>query len=309
MCIRNLFLVIVLTLVAFGIGACGPEQNERIVAEPEAEIQIQAEQTHDVTADDEVIISYGDKKLTMRHIEYLSPGADTKMIKRIAEWWLNIQLFAEEAVKQGIDKTEAVKFKKQLRIEEMYAESLKYQLRTDVKVADADILAYYEKNKQDNPMIKKPKKLSFSHVSTKTSDQAQEVFERIKKGEDINAIAKELSVHPDGPRGGIVKEFTEEVIDRRFGPAFSKALLAVPEGELTGPVACKGSRYEVIRLDGVIAGRVKTFDEVKAQIKRELTKEAANNAMKNMTETLESKAADKIKRSELLLKEDPAKKR
>jgi len=89
-----------------------PQEPAEAESAAEPPVEVQADQ---IGPEEEVIISYGDKKLTMRHIEYLQPKADAKTIKKIADWWLTTQLLAEEAAKRGVTQDPAVRLRADLR--------------------------------------------------------------------------------------------------------------------------------------------------------------------------------------------------
>ena len=178
MCRENAFRIIVLAALLIGVVSCQEAEQKStalvasegsVVAKPEpvaapvtapepapataqipqepAEAESATEQAGEVEAEqigpeEEVIVSYGEKKLTRRHIEYLQPKADAKTIKKIADWWISTQLLAEEAVKRGIDDDLAVRLRANLRAKQMYAEGLKEHVRNAVQVDEEQMRDY-----------------------------------------------------------------------------------------------------------------------------------------------------------------------
>lgn len=330
MCCENAFRIIVLAALLMGVVSCQEGEQkptalaaseesiatEPIVApvtapEPEpvaAEVPSE-EQAEQMGPEEEVIVSYGEKKLTMRHIEFLQPKADARTIKKIADWWLTTQLLAEEAAKRGVDEDPAVRLRADLRAKQMHAEGLKEHVRNAVQVSEEQLRDYYEENKEADRQINEPAKLSFTHVASKTLEEAQQVFDKVKAGGDIAALAKELSIDYDKRKNGAVKNATETSVSRRFGGEFLNAILYASEGDIIGPVKAtlgmgKGERYEVTRFEGKVPGRMKSFEEVKDYIKTRLERAAKDKAVKDLLKSLEEKAGDKIFRSEQILKQE-----
>ena len=347
MCCESVFRTIVLAAMLMGVVSCqeaGQQSaalvasEESVLAKPElvvapvtapesatskipqapAEVESASEHPSDVEAGqsgpaEEVIASYGDKKLTRRDIDYLQPKADDKIIKQIGNWWIETQLLAEEAVKRGIDEDPAVRLRASLRAQQEYAEGLNKHVRDAVGVSEDQMREYYGQNKETDLRINEPPKLSFTHVASKTLEQSQAILDRVEAGEDIAALAKELSIDYDKRKSGAAKNVTEPNIKRRFGADFLNAILQATEGDIIGPVKVmvgrgKGERYEVARLDGKVPGRMKSFEEVEDYIKTKVERTGKQKAVEELLKSLEEKASDKIFRSEQILEEEPAKK-
>jgi peptidyl-prolyl cis-trans isomerase C len=269
----------------------------------EPPVEVQADQ---IGPAEEVIVSYGEKKLTMRHIEYLQPKADAKTIKKIADWWLTTQLLAEEAAKRGVTQDPAVILRADLRAKQMHAEGLKEHVRNAVQVSEDQMRDYYEENKESDRRINEPAKLSFTHVASKTLEESQQVLGKIKAGGDIAALAKELSIDYDKRKNGAVRNSTETNVNKRFGAEFLNAILYASEGDIIGPIKAtlgmgRGERYEVARFEGKVPGMIKSFDEVRDYIRTRVERAEQEKAVQDLLKSLEEKAADKIFRSEQIL--------
>jgi len=309
---ENAFRIIVLIMLLIGAVSCQEaEKKETALIAPEEPVVAESEPVVAPVAGqmepaEEVLVSYGDKKLTMRHIEYMQPGADSKTIKMIAKWWLPTQLFSAEAVKRGLDNDPAVRYRADLRVKQEYAEGLRKHVRDTTQVSEDQLRDFYDQNKETDRRINEPAKLSFTHVSSKTLEESQAILERVKAGEDIGAIAKELSVDYDKRKGGAVKNLTEINIGRRFGTEFLNAILQATEGDVIGPVKAtlsmgKAERYEVVRFEGKVPGRIKPFDEVRDYIKTRAERTEKDNAVDDLLKSLEEKAGE-IYKSEQILK-------
>lgn len=250
----------------------------------------------------EVIIRLGDKKLTMEQAQWMRPGMDSRKVAEFADWWLENELLYEEAKRRGVTELPKAKFVSEVMRKRAFAQVLRSEVQKAVEVSDAEALAYYEERKDSDLRLKEPGSLTFSHIRTEGRGQAQKALNRIKSGEDINEVAKQLSNYSDAQEGGKVKGQPYGTVRRFFGTPFFEALLAAKEGDLIGPIRIRGDTYEVGRFESRIDPEPLPFEQVKEQIKSKLLRNAANRANNDLLNSLKKDAADKIVRSALITK-------
>jgi peptidyl-prolyl cis-trans isomerase D len=95
--------------------------------------------------------------------------------------------------------------------------------------------------------------------------------ERIAKGEDFAAVAKDVSQDPGTKaRGGDLGEFGLGVMD----PAFEQATFSLAQGQISEPVRSRFG-YHLIEVTGVASASTKPFDAVRAELIAEVTKQEA----------------------------------
>ena len=106
-----------------------------------------------------------------------------------------------------------------------------------LKVTDEDIDKYIQEHPELDPSKKK--------------EQAQEVLDRAKGGEDFAALANQYSTDPgnkgpDGqPKGGLY----EDVSKGQFVPSFEKAALALEPGQIAPELVESDYGYHIIKLE------------------------------------------------------------
>ena len=250
----------------------------------------------------EVIISLGDKKLTMEQAQWMRPGLDDKKLAEFADWWLENELLYEEAKRRGVTELPKAKFVSEVMRRRAFAQVFRSEVQKAVEVSDAEALAHYEERKDSDLRLKEPGSLTFSHIRTEGQGQAQIAIKRIKSGEDISEVAKQLSTYSDAQTGGKVEGQPYGTVRRFFGTAFFEALLAAKEGDLIGPIRIRGDTYEVGRFEGRIEPEPLPFEQVKEQIKSKLLRNAADRANNELLDSLKKGAADKIVRSPRITK-------
>lgn len=84
-----------------------------------------------------------------------------------------------------------------------------------------------------------------SHILVGSMPEAQELIERIKSGEDFEALARKHSICPSGRDGGKLGWFGK---GQMVAP-FEKAAFAGKVGEVVGPVQTQFG-WHVIRING-----------------------------------------------------------
>jgi hypothetical protein len=149
--------------------------------------------------------------------------------------------------------------------------------------------------------------LSFSHIRTNTLEEAQAVLEKLKAGENINELAKKLSVASDAIRrrelkSGEVKNQAYSQIRRLYSEEFLEKLKAAKEGDFVGPVAVgRKGQYEVARKDGETKSTSLPFEQVKDKLKSQLERKEKRDAYQSLLDSLQKEAAGKIMKSPRLI--------
>lgn len=138
-----------------------------------------------------------------------------------------------------------------------------------------------EQRKASHILIKVAKDASPEEV-TAAKEKAEDILARIRKGEDFAELAKTESDDPGSAKqGGDLGFFGKGVMD----PDFEKATFALKKGEISEPVRSSFG-FHLIKLVDIKGGETKSFDEVKASIKKEIQNERAEKKYYDMAEQL-----------------------
>jgi len=300
---RNYFTKIlpVLCVLLLTLASCSPTETSPAETAGISEIDpavMESQTPPDSNIASDVIISLGDKKLTRTQVSWLSPNASGQaQIAKVANWWLETELLYAEAQKRGITDLPRPSFLADIKEKETFAKELITEVRISVDVNDEQVMAFYEQNKDTDPLLKREERISFSHIKTETIEQANAALERINAGEDIRELAEELSIHRDAEAGGKVREYTHPMVIQLFGDDFFQSLSAVEEGQLIGPIATDDNAYEIARHDGITEERNLSLAMAKSKIRLRLRRSESNKAVANLLESLKEEAADRIIKS------------
>jgi peptidyl-prolyl cis-trans isomerase D len=148
-------------------------------------------------------------------------------------------------------------------------------------ISDADAKAFYEQNKAS---FGTPEKRELRQMSFATAEEAAAAQEKLAKGTSWSDLAKERALKESDLDLGVVTK--ADIID----PTIADAAFALKTGETSAPV--KGAFGTVILQVGKIEpGTQKTYDEVAAQIKRELAEARAKSELGALRDKIEDERA------------------
>jgi peptidyl-prolyl cis-trans isomerase C len=249
---------------------------------------------------DEVMAKYDDQKLTLRDIEYFIPSPTRESARQLAQQWLDLEMLYAAAQKRGITQNPKAKFLAELNSKQLFSRELMNKIASEVNVPDAEIHEYYEKNKNTDPQLFEPNRLSFCHIKTKTLEDANAIMKRIEAGDNMQTIAKEQSFATDAATGGLVRRLPQAVVERQYGKEFTQALLASSEGKIIGPIKVPDGYYEIARHEGKLSAKPYPFDMVMGTIKSRLEQEAKTEATRKFIEDLKKQSQSKMYMSGLL---------
>ncbi len=234
-------------------------------------------------------------RITPEKREEFRERAINELIKR--------ELYYQEAKKRGMivkksevkDAIKAIKkrfkseeeFKKVLRNSNYTMESLERDIERNIlinrfaekeileksKVSDEELRDYYEKNKAS---FKRPEALRLREILLRVEPgspkeekdrlriQAEEIMERLKKGEDFSELAYKYSMDDWRVKGGDMG-----IVHRgRLIPELDEVAFRLQSGEMSIVESIYG--YHIIKVEERIPETQLTFDEVKDRLKKEL---------------------------------------
>ncbi|HWV84478.1 MAG TPA: peptidyl-prolyl cis-trans isomerase [Capillimicrobium sp.] len=145
------------------------------------------------------------------------------------------------------------------------------------KVTDAQIQAYYDKNKQ---RFATPETRDVRIILTKTEAQAEEAKQALEDGGSWKDVAKEYSIDDaskdtGGKLQGIAKGQQEKALD--------DAIFGAEKGELSGPVKTQFGWY-VFEVEKITPAEQQSLEDAKETIKQIVTSENQQKALTQFEE-------------------------
>jgi peptidyl-prolyl cis-trans isomerase C len=136
---------------------------------------------------------------------------------------------------------------------------------------------------------KEVEKADVAHILVKTEDEAKKVIERLDKGEEFGALAKELSEDPGSKdNGGEYKGIAKG----QFVPEFEKAMFEdLKPGETTKTPVKSEFGFHVIRLLARVTGPAMSEEDAKAQIEQAVPAELQRERGEALSKLIEDERA------------------
>ncbi|MGQ4275372.1 peptidylprolyl isomerase [Terrihabitans sp. B22-R8] len=139
--------------------------------------------------------------------------------------------------------------------------------------------------------LKPEQEVRASHILVETEEEAKAIEERLKKGEDFAAIAKELSKDPgSGQEGGDLGFFTQD----QMVPEFAETAFKLEPGKLSAPVKSQFG-WHIIKVAEKREKPVPTLDQVKDQIEAYVSRRAQQEAVQKLREGAKIERVDQPK--------------
>lgn len=200
------------------------------------------------------------------------PDIKTKMIENLVVE----ELFVQEAEKTGVSKDkEFVQTLERARRQILAQKFL--QKNVQPKITDPNLKSFFEKNKvrysQDE--------VQASHVLVKTEAEAKEVYEKAKKGDDFEVLAKKYSKDPSvAQNAGNLGFFTRS----RMVPEFANKAFSMTKGEISEPVKTLFG-FHIIKVTDKKEGKPVKFEDVKDQIRSDFQNETISELVAGLKKT------------------------
>ncbi len=173
-----------------------------------------------------------------------------------------------------------------------YLEISLAKLAASVDVTDAQLHAYFEDQKKKNPeAYVQPEERRVSHILITVANpkgdaaaklEAESIFKRAAAGEDFAKLAKQYSQDPGSAKQGGDLGWSEA---KDWVKPFAAAAFAMKVGEIKGPVKSQFG-YHILKLEGIRAATVKTFEHSKSDLAAEYRSSAADKEFNHLQDKL-----------------------
>jgi parvulin-like peptidyl-prolyl isomerase len=168
--------------------------------------------------------------------------------------------------------------------EELLIEKVKNKIVDDkFKISDKELKEYYEKNKE---VFDKKEKVRASHILVKEEKIANEILDKIKKGEDFSKLAEKYSQDPGSKsKGGDLGFFPKG----QMVPEFEKTAWELKINEISKPIKTQFG-FHIIKKTGFQPAEKSNFESSKKEILDKMKEEKKSEILKNYLEELKKGA-------------------
>lgn len=175
---------------------------------------------------------------------------------------------------------------------------LKEEVYKKAELKEKELLDYYRKNQEK---FVKPESVHLSHILIKVQPEAQkedkeklkkkaeDIYQKLKKGEDFAKLAWDNSDDPSRVKGGDLGVVHRGRLEAEVeGPAF-----ALKKGEMSGIVTSIYGYHILKAMDKMPPQQLK-FEEAKDKLKKELEEKEAEKRLANLVKNLKENAKIEI---------------
>ena len=170
---------------------------------------------------------------------------------------------------------------------QLISEKIFAKVTGEVKVTDAQVEGYYEKNKSQ---YSQPQSREVRHILVKTRARADDLYAQLRAGADFAALAKRFSQDTGSKANGGKLTISK---GQTVAP-FDKAAFALRLNEVSEPVKTEFGFHIIEPLSATKAAKVTPLQEVKASISQQLQQTKKNEAMTKWVDELKDDYEDKV---------------
>ena len=165
---------------------------------------------------------------------------------------------------QGIESIEAYKetFIEQNR-ESLIINKLRENVTSQAEVTEEEMKSYYDNNQSE---FQVQEQAEARHILLEDRETAEEVMSKLENGSDFAELATEYSTGPSAEEGGNLGFISK---DQNIAQKFKEAVFALDVGGRSEIVETQYG-FHIIEVTDRKEGGLKSFDEVKEQIRQQL---------------------------------------
>ena len=241
-------------------------------------------------ADDPVVARVNDIEIKQSDLDY----ADSEVGQRIAnlpaldrkrvllQYLIENELMAAAGQKDSLDKTDSFPGRAAYHQRRALRDAF-FDVRISEAVTEADAKKIFDEKIAG---LKPEQQVRARHILVATEAEAKEIAERLKKGDDFAALAKEKSKDPNA-EGGDLGFFSR---DQMLKP-FEDAAFALDVGQISEPVQTQFG-WHIIKLEEKRDQPLPTFDQVKAVIIAQLVQAKAQEVIGGLRDAAKIEVID-----------------
>ncbi len=152
-----------------------------------------------------------------------------------------------------------------------------------VQVSDDDLKRAYN---QRQDQFKTPEQVDVRHILVKTKEQALDIKKQLQAGAKFDDLAKKYSEDPGSKdKGGLY----QNVVRNQMVPAFDQVAFSLKPGEISDPVQTSFG-FHIIKVDAHRQAQVKPLEKVRGELEPIVRAEKAGNSLQTLANTLTTEA-------------------
>jgi peptidyl-prolyl cis-trans isomerase C len=205
----------------------------------------------------------------------------------VLDQMISEKLLIQEAIIMGLEEDNDVLEQVKKMTEQILVQVfIEKEILDKVDANEEEVLDYYEQNKDS---FTEKEQVHLYNILLETEEEAQNILEQLKAGEDFSEIAIEKSTGPSAAQGGDLDYVAKGTII----PEIEEVIFALELEELSEVVKTDFG-FHILKITEKKAETVKTLEEVREEIVQTLLPEKQKEAFENLLEELKGKAEIEI---------------
>ena len=205
--------------------------------------------------------------------------------KQCVDQLIAVYALAKYGEEEKLDETEKFKAILENARKDILAQMAIGKIFEGITISDEEIREYFEANKA---RFAKGASVHAKHILVDSEDKCNELLESIVSGgKAFEDVAKESSSCPSGANGGDLGEFGRGQMVKEF----EDAAFAAEIGHIVGPVKTQFG-YHLIKVEDKKEAGESNLEEVKDQIRAELSQKKQEEAYRAKVDELKKKYMD-----------------
>jgi peptidyl-prolyl cis-trans isomerase C len=241
-------------------------------------------------ADDPVIARVNGAEIKQSDLDYAASEVGSRLAnytpqdrkKVLLQYVIENELMAAAGQSEGLDKTDTfpgrVKYHERRALRDAF-----FDVKIEDAVAEADAKKIYD---EKIGQVKPEQEIHARHILVATPEEAKEVAERLKKGEDFATVAKEKSKDASA-EGGDLGWFARGQMVKPF----EDAAFALDVGQISEPVQTQFG-WHIIKVEEKRDQALPSFDQVKEAIIGQLVQAKAQEVVTGLRDKAKIEVVD-----------------
>ena len=173
--------------------------------------------------------------------------------------------------------------REQIKTQKIYS-VLREKKTADITISEQEVQHYY----QDNiDQFVDPGGMHLSHILVDAKEKAEEILDKLEKGDDFASLAQEFSTCPSGKQGGDLGLINK---DSDFVTEFKEAALRLKPGEITLEPVKSEFGFHIIKAGEMQESKTTPLDEIKKALQQKLSGDKKTEFFFNYLENLRNDA-------------------
>jgi foldase protein PrsA len=253
--------------------ATAPKPAKGVPEPTEAQLKGQCQQEYNALRDQvlEFLIrgNWIEQETTKQNVKVTDKEVQNQIDAAVKQAFQNPKQFQQFLVRSGLTQADVFYQQRNQLLQQKLTEKV---TKSSGKVTDAQIQAYYDKNKSK---FATPERRDLRIVLTKQRSRAEQAKRALESGQSWKSVAKQYSIDQaskaqGGLLSGVAKGQQEKALDT--------AIFEADKGKLVGPVKTQFGYY-ILEVDKVTPAKQQSLQQSKASIQQILQSDGQRKAL------------------------------